>query len=154
MSRDFAIGSVLESWENQVVNQSDMAPWTKVVTDPLGLAGFALSLLFSVIAKLANKSERKWVSRTAVGAAVFTLVSCLALALLRTTRAVPQPGGKVGSVGTTTLQQTNDVHQSTSGPGSPAIQGVQGNVTVTVDQSSGNPSSAKTKVATPEAKQR
>jgi hypothetical protein len=41
--------------------------------------------------------------------------------------------------GTETGQQpTNKVRQSTSGPGSPAVQGVQGNVTITVDQSSGD----------------
>jgi hypothetical protein len=34
-------------------------------------------------------------------------------------------------------QPTNKVQQSTSGPGSPAVQGVQGDVTITVDQSSG-----------------
>lgn len=40
--------------------------------------------------------------------------------------------------GTETGQQpTNKVQQSTSGPGSPAVQGVQGNVTITIDQSTG-----------------
>jgi hypothetical protein len=34
-------------------------------------------------------------------------------------------------------QPTNKVQQSTSGAGSPAVQGVQGDVTITVDQSSG-----------------
>ncbi len=34
-------------------------------------------------------------------------------------------------------QPTNKVRQSTSGPGSPAVQGVQGDVSITVDQSSG-----------------
>jgi hypothetical protein len=125
-----------------------MTPWTKVVTDPLGLAGFALFLIFGLVAKLTNKSERQWVSRTAVVAAVFTLVSCLALAFLRTTRSMPQPAGKNVTAGTTSSQQSNEVHQSTSGPGSPAVQGVQGNVTVVVDQSSGQPSPGKTKVVT------
>lgn len=37
----------------------------------------------------------------------------------------------------TGAQSTNKVEQSTSGPGSPAVQGVQGDVTITVDQSSG-----------------
>src|SRR6516165_10376701 len=35
-------------------------------------------------------------------------------------------------------QPTNKVQQSTSGPGSPAVQGVQGDVTITVDQRSGD----------------
>lgn len=34
-------------------------------------------------------------------------------------------------------QPTNKVQQSTSGPGSPAVQGVQGDVTITIDQSTG-----------------
>jgi hypothetical protein len=42
---------------------------------------------------------------------------------------------KAGTV--TGEQPKNRVQQSTSGPGSPAVQGVQGDVTITVDQSSG-----------------
>lgn len=34
-------------------------------------------------------------------------------------------------------EPTNKVQQSTTGPGSPAVQGVQGDVTITVDQSTG-----------------
>jgi hypothetical protein len=42
------------------------------------------------------------------------------------------------NVGTETGQQpTNKVEQSTSGAGSPAVQGVKGDVTITVDQSNG-----------------
>jgi len=44
-------------------------------------------------------------------------------------------------------RQNNVVQQKTSGPGSPTIQGVQGDVNVTVDQSSG-----KTKPEKPQPK--
>ena len=55
--------------------------------------------------------------------------------------------------GTETGQQPmNKVQQSTSGPGSPAVQGVQGDVTITVDQSSGDAKPKKAADKKPEQK--
>ena len=55
--------------------------------------------------------------------------------------------------GTETGQQPmNKVQQSTSGPGSPAVQGVQGDVTITVDQSSGEAKPKKAADKKPEQK--
>jgi len=55
--------------------------------------------------------------------------------------------------GTETGQQpTNKVQQSTSGPGSPAVQGVQGDVTITVDQSGGEAKPKKPAEKKPEQK--
>jgi hypothetical protein len=55
--------------------------------------------------------------------------------------------------GTATGQQpTNHVQQSTSSAGGPAVQGVQGDVTITVDQSSGEAKPKKTGGNKPEQK--
>jgi hypothetical protein len=57
------------------------------------------------------------------------------------------------NAGTETGQQpTNKVEQSTSGQGSPAVQGVQGDVTITVDQSNGEAKSKKSGEKKPEQK--
>jgi len=119
-----------------------MAPWVKVITDPLGLAGFALFLLFGLIARLTRNRERQWISRVAVATAVLTLVGCFAVEFLGTAKSTDVPKDKAAA-GSTPQKQSNEVHQSTSGPGSPAVQGVQGDVAITVDQSSGQSSSAK-----------
>jgi hypothetical protein len=49
-------------------------------------------------------------------------------------------------------QPTNKVQQNTSGPRSPAVQGVQGDMTITVDQSSGEGKQKKPAEKRPEQK--
>jgi hypothetical protein len=122
-----------------------MSEWTKVVTDPLGLAGFALFLVFGLLAQLKRREERQWVARLAAGMAIVTLAGGMVLAYLKTARPAVSPQSSSAPV--LPQQQINQVQQTTTGPGSPAVQGVQGDVTITVDQSSG-----KTVTKTPPAK--
>jgi len=49
-------------------------------------------------------------------------------------------------------RQTNQVEQSTTGPGSPAAQVVQGDVSITVDQSSGEAEPKKQAAKKPDQK--
>lgn len=117
-----------------------MSEWTKVVTDPLGLAGFALFLVFGLVAKTRKSSERRWLTPVAVCLAIAALLGGLTLSYIKSsatsaTAAKPQ------------IQQPNlQVRQTSTGPGSPNVQGVNGNVTVTVDQSSGDTTKATSKV--------
>jgi hypothetical protein len=62
----------------------DMELWVRVVTQPLGLAGFGLFLLFWFIARAKKNKERVWFSRLAAGAVIFALVGGLFLAYVRT----------------------------------------------------------------------
>ena len=106
--------------------------WTKVVTEPLGLAGFALFLVFGVLSRLKAKEERRWLGPLASAMAVLALTGGLVLAYLKT-GAIPQSAPKTQPA----QAQTNTVQQTTTGKGSPIVQGVQGDVTITVDQSEG-----------------
>ena len=108
-----------------------MTGWTNVVTQPLGLAGFALFLVFGYLARAKSKDERRWLSPVAMIVAVMALAGGLALAFLQ----APKPRAPVVQTGAPAAQQNTQVQQTTSGPGSPAVQGVQGDVTITVDQS-------------------
>src|ERR1700677_1586225 len=101
----------------------EMGIWTKVVTNPLGLSGFALFLVFSYLWRTSRGSQRRWLAPTAVSLAVATLVGGLALAYVEVSHVVvpPMQSDKV----TSTSHQANQVQQTTTGPGSPAIQGVQ-----------------------------
>jgi hypothetical protein len=118
-----------------------MGAWAKVTTEPLGLAGFALFLIFLYIGRVRKDDKRKWLPAVAFACAAATLVGGFVLAYLQATKPVlsPDSGNRQGGAA---LQQTNQVDQSSSGAGSPNVQGVQGDVTVTVDQSDG-----KTKVS-------
>jgi hypothetical protein len=106
--------------------------WTKVVTEPLGLAGLALFLLFGVLSRLKAKDERRWLGPRASAMVVIALAGGQVLAYLKM-GAIPQPATKTQPA----PAQTNTVQQNTTGKGSPIVQGVQGDVTVNVDQSEG-----------------
>jgi hypothetical protein len=126
-----------------------MTGWTQVITHPLGLAGFALFLVFGYLAKVKRNDERRWISRAAVAAAVVGLAGGLIIAYAQILKpTIPS----VRSAAPPVQQQTNQVQQSTTGPGSPAVQGVQGDVTITVDQSSGEAKPQKSAPKQPPAK--
>lgn len=126
-----------------------MTGWTQVVTHPLGLAGFALFLVFGYLAKVKRNDERRWISRAAVAAAVAGLAGGLIIAYVQSPKPViPAARSDAAKV----QQQTNQVQQNTTGPGSPAVQGVQGDVTITIDQSSGEAKPQKSAPKQPPAK--
>ena len=125
-----------------------MQDWTKVVTEPLGLAGFALFLVFGVLSRVKRHDERRWLGPLAIAMAVLALTGGLTLAYLkRPPQAAPQTIS-VPAAQATPKTQTNLVDQKSTGAGSPNVQGVQGDVTINVDQSSGTwkekPASKKT----------
>jgi hypothetical protein len=114
-----------------------MQDWTKVVTEPLGLAGFALFLVFGVLARVKRDDERKWLGPLAMAMAVLALTGGLTLAYLkRPPQTAPQVTTAPAAL-TTPKTQTNQVEQTSTGAGSPNVQGVQGDVTISVDQSYG-----------------
>jgi hypothetical protein len=113
-----------------------MSEWAKVVTQPMGLAGFALFLVFSCLAKVKKQDELRWLSPVAIVLAAVALIGGLALAYVQT----PKPPASAVQPSNTpppSRQQNNKVQQSSSGNGSPNVQGVQGDVTITMDQSNG-----------------
>lgn len=109
--------------------------WTKVITEPLGLAGFALFLVFGVLSRVKRQKELRWMGPVAAGMAILALAVGLTLAYLKASRQAPAPVSTPAAAAPQT--QTNQVVQKTTGAGSPVVQGVQGDVTITVDQSSG-----------------
>jgi hypothetical protein len=124
-----------------------MSEWTKVVTSPLGLAGFALFLVFGYLAKVKSKDERQWLSPAAVLVSVIALIGGLVLAY-RQTPAAASPAQTDGRLAI--QQQTpKQVQQRSTGDGSPNVDGVQGNVTITVDQSKGKTEVEKEITKTP-----
>jgi hypothetical protein len=94
--------------------------WTKVVTEPLGLAGFALSLVFGVIARWKKSDGRRWMFPAAISMAGVALVGGLSLAYLRARKDAVPPA---------------KIKQTSSGCASPNIANVNGDVTYTLDAS-------------------
>lgn len=118
-----------------------MSEWAKVVTQPLGLAGFALFLVFGYLARATKNDARRWLSPAAVGLALIALAGGLLIAYKQIPEPTPTPTVQVSQP---TKQQTNsNVQQTSTGQGSPNVQGVQGDVTITVDQSTGKTETKK-----------
>ena len=67
--------------------------------------------------------------------AILALAGGLILAYLKASH--PPQVTPPAAMKTAPLTQTNQVQQTTTGAGSPVVQGVQGDVTISVDQSSG-----------------
>jgi len=105
-----------------------------MLTQPSGLVGYTLFLLFGHLANVKKRDERRWLPRVSVGMAVVALMGGLILAHIETQKlnAPSSPMDRAPA-----QQQINQVQQTTAGQGSPSVQGVQGDVTVTVDQSTG-----------------
>lgn len=116
--------------------------WTKVVTDPLGLAGFALFLVFSFAAYHTRGRERRALVRIFVGLAVFCIVGGFALAYQHQ-RGLTHTDTTCGGT----------VTQSSSGANSPNNNCVGGDVNQTFGSSSGagsgDPAKPKPEAAKP-----
>lgn len=106
-----------------------MEKWIDVITNPLGLAGFAVFLVFTALSQAGGKNRPFWLMPTFVAMALISLLGGLWLASSSQTdstatnrngTATAAPGG------------TSSVTQITSGHGSPTVTGVTGNVTITV----------------------
>lgn len=120
-----------------------MTPWTKVVTHPLGLAGFVLFLVFGYLARSTRRNEHRWVAPVAFTLAAAALIGGLFLAYVQVPKPLP-PSVQISKPPAPVQQQTNQkVQQTSTGPGSPNVQGVQGDVTITVDQSTGKTTTQK-----------
>ena len=131
-----------------------MTLWSKVVTHPLGLGAFALFLVFSYLYWHfeKNKSVPRWLGRTAIGLATITLIGSLVLGYFETVKS-SAPSVQIPKPTQVAPTQTNpEVRQETSGPGSPAVQGTQGDVNITVDQSTGKSEPQKQPVKKPKAR--
>jgi hypothetical protein len=91
-----------------------MDKWIDVVTDPLGLAGFALFLVFAVLTRLRKESRPSWLTPVFIVMAFVSIIGGIWLASLNRE-----------STNTTILQ-------SPQGDKSPAVTGVTGDVTITI----------------------
>jgi hypothetical protein len=109
-----------------------MPDWTKVVTEPLGLTGFALFLVFGLLSKLKGKDERRWLPVLAGALAFVALLGGLGIAFFQVERnsAVSAP---ITNPHPASAIQTGDI--TTTGNASPVVVGSTGQVTVHVDQS-------------------
>ncbi len=89
--------------------------WAEVVTHPLGLVGFALFLVFLLLAVRSRRSQGKLLNRIFATLSVVVVIGGLVIAYY-------SPVGKIDPT-------TQDTSEST---GSPAVSGVKGNVNIKV----------------------
>jgi hypothetical protein len=122
-----------------------MHDWAKVVVQPLGLAGFALFLVFGSIARAKSGDQRRWLAPVAVAMACFALIGGLALAYLSTAAAPPSKSA-AAPAGQPAAPQLPSIQ--TTGSDSPVFVGT-GAVNFTADQSSTGGKSAPKKTSGP-----
>lgn len=105
---------------------TNIASWIKVVTHPLGLAGFAIFLVFTFLGSTRRSKRPKWLSPVAFGLAAVALVGGLTLAFRAN-----EPSGQHPS-----SQTISSIQQSATGSANSNVAGVTGNVSVRVSDSS------------------
>lgn len=91
-----------------------MEKWINVVTDPLGLAGFALFLVFTALTKIKKEDRPQWLTPVFIAMGFVALIGGLWLA------------------SSNREPKSTSIYQVTHGDRSPAITGVTGDVTITV----------------------
>jgi len=107
----------------QLIEKGLIMTWTEVVTHPLGLAAFALALVFGVAGVKLAARNRPWFLPAAIILAVLVIVGGLFLSYQEVQL-------KAKPATTAAPQEKPVVKQETHGPDSPAIQGVGGDVTI------------------------
>jgi hypothetical protein len=111
-----------------------VSEWAKVVTNPLGLVGFALFLVFNAIARFKRSDEKRWIARVFVCMAIATLVAGFVIAWDQVHRPAPTTTSTSQLPAPNAKQNCESAEQKSEGAGSPNVNCVQGNVTITVDQ--------------------
>ena len=108
-----------------------------------GLAGFALFLIFVYLGKVMRSRDRRWVAPIFICLAAAALTCGLAIAYVQVAKTA-QPSAQTSQPRAPAKQQSNQqVQQTSTGEGSPNVQGVQGDVNITVDQSTGKTDTKK-----------
>ncbi len=103
-------------------------PWQKVLTDPLGLCGYALFLVFGIVTYVVKQKTpaNRWIVPTGISLAAICVLGGLALAYHREPAASMSPANTAAP---STSLRIDKVDQKIENGN--AIAGVQGNVTVT-----------------------
>ena len=107
--------------------------WIKVITDPLGIAGYALALVFGITGRIISqkgKRNAKWVAPTAFAFALVCIIGGLTLAYSR--GVTPLPVRPKPASDQTQSMHIDKIDQKGNGA---AVAGVQGNVTVNAPSS-------------------
>ena len=117
--------------------------WTKVVTDPLGIAGFALSLVFGVVSRVLSKKQKKGAQWLVPAAFVLAVICVFGGLLLACRHEAPPMAVAVPPVATPPVNSMHidKIDQNVSN-GS-AIAGVQGSITVPPPEPPKNPNPSK-----------
>lgn len=107
----------------------DVSTWINVVTDPLGLAGFALFLVFGFLAKVGLAKGQQWLTISAVSMAAIALIGGMLLSWQRNEATHLQEN----ATPSVSEHPSGETRQTTHGEQSPAVQNVKGNVTIKIE---------------------
>lgn len=103
----------------------DQAAWVDVVTQPMGIAAFALFLVFLVLSRSSKSEERSWLMPTFISLAVISLLGGLALSFIKVHQE-PVPNGNQSNGNNPTII----IHADTNGDYSPVIGTIGGDANI------------------------
>jgi hypothetical protein len=107
--------------------------WIEVVTHPLGLVAFALALIFGVIGVKFKARQRPWFLPLSFCLAAITIIAGLYIDYLQI-KSKPLSPIQITHQPISSANESESkkiiVNQKTTGPASPAIQGVHGDVNI------------------------
>lgn len=113
---------------------SSVNEWVKVLIHPLGLTGYALFLLFGLMARAKRRNERRWILPVTLLGACMALAGGIGLAYRDTSRTAQDPVKSLSAASPSMAQQPQQderIQQRSSGANSPNVQGTEGDVTFT-----------------------
>lgn len=130
----------MEQWEK----------WIDVITQPLGLVGFALFLVFIYLPKIDPKKNLPWLPKAAYTMALITLLGGIGLAFSQsqTKKSENSPTKTAPEAPTTSTL----LEQKTSGDNSPTLGGIKGNIDINIGQGNKEPSATQSEFPRKESK--
>jgi len=104
--------------------------WITILTDPVGLTGFALFLVFTLLSKRKSKlkAKQKWVTPVFIVVAIAALAGGIWFSYVQY-----QKGKEPSPSQVTSGSEKKQIHQHTEGPQSPAVADTNGNVTININ---------------------
>jgi hypothetical protein len=113
-----------------------MTEWAKVITHPLGLAGFTLFIVFSLLIRRTTNRQPRWLKVIFTTMALIALIGGLFLAYERNKAEISTASQEqtLKSPQSSKEPEAVTIELTTKGPNSPAVAGVKGDVKITIEQ--------------------
>lgn len=126
--------------------------WIEVIQHPLGLAGFALFLVFIFLPKMSQKKNPPWLPKAAYTMALVALLSGIGLAFWQSQTKESSDVPKAPTTTTAPAVPPTRTELETSGDKSPAVSHIEGDVKIDIGGGNKDQPAAKSEQSKKESK--